>query len=149
MPIFIVQGNYTRDALTGLVHSPEDRSTAVRQLTEAAGGKMIDWFVTFGEYDFLVISEFPDEVAAASSVLIAASSGAVTNLKTSLAMRGPDAKKAFERAGKLASKFRAPGQPSASDKEARTMPVKGSAPTARTAPISTSLGTGSRSSRKS
>jgi uncharacterized protein with GYD domain len=142
MPIFIVQGNYTRDALTGLVHSPEDRSTAVRQLTEAAGGKMIDWFVTFGEYDFLVISEFPDEVAAASSVLIAASSGAVTNLKTSLAMRGPDAKKAFERAGKLASKFRAPGQRLA-------VPVKGSGPTARTAPTSTSSGTGSRSSRKS
>ena len=30
MPIFITQGRYTRDAIKGMVVSPEDRADAVR-----------------------------------------------------------------------------------------------------------------------
>ena len=58
----------------------------------------------------MAISEFPDETAAAGAVLAAAAGGGVTDLKTALAMTGPDAMKAFGKAGELAPSFTSAGK---------------------------------------
>jgi uncharacterized protein with GYD domain len=110
MPIYITQGHYTRDAISGMIAAPEDRSKALKKLVDAAGGKLLSWYLTFGEYDFVAISEFPDETAAAGAVLAAAAGGGVTDLKTALAMTGPDAMKAFGKAGELAPSFTSAGK---------------------------------------
>lgn len=46
MPIFITQGRYSRDALKGMLAAPEDRAEAVARLAEAAGGKLLAYYVT-------------------------------------------------------------------------------------------------------
>ena len=46
------------------------RIAAVRKATEAVGGKMTAWYLTFGRYDFVVIAEFPDAKAAARLLLV-------------------------------------------------------------------------------
>ena len=38
-----------------MIVKPEDRTDAVRAMIELAGGKLLDYYVTFGDYDFLVI----------------------------------------------------------------------------------------------
>jgi len=38
-----------------MIKSPEDRSKAVAKLIKAAGGKLVSYYVTFGEYDFLLV----------------------------------------------------------------------------------------------
>ena len=53
MPTYITQGRYSREAIQGMIKSPEDRSKAVAKLIKAAGGKLVSYYVTFGEYDFL------------------------------------------------------------------------------------------------
>jgi GYD domain len=55
MPIFISQGRYSQEAMRGMVKTPEDRTEAVSKLIEAAGGKLLALYVTFGEYDWLLI----------------------------------------------------------------------------------------------
>ncbi len=80
MPIFVSQGCYSQDALKGMLAKPEDRGEAAAKLVQAAGGKMLAYYVTFGEYDWLVVSEMPDEQHAAAFVLTAAASGGVTNV---------------------------------------------------------------------
>ena len=60
MPIFITQGRYSRDAIKGMIANPEDRAEAASKLFEAAGGKLLAYYVTLGEYDWLIVSEFPD-----------------------------------------------------------------------------------------
>jgi uncharacterized protein with GYD domain len=35
-------------------------------------GRLIGWYLTFGHHDWLSISEFPDDKAAASAILAAA-----------------------------------------------------------------------------
>ena len=57
MPVFITQGRYTQDAVKGMMAKPEDRAESVAQLFAKAGGKMIAYYMTFGEYDFLIVSE--------------------------------------------------------------------------------------------
>lgn len=110
MPIFISQGRYTREAMRGMVNAPEDRSEQVRRLIEASGGKLLSYYVTFGEYDWLLVVEGPDDRAVAAAVIAAAAGGGVSDVKTTLAMTGAEAKEAFARAGDLAKNFRSAGQ---------------------------------------
>jgi uncharacterized protein with GYD domain len=94
MPIFITQGRYTREAVKGMIIKPEDRADAVSRLFAKGGGRLLSYYVIFGDYDFL---------------LAAASSGGVTGLRTSLAISSIEAKGAFAAAGDLAPGFRSAG----------------------------------------
>jgi uncharacterized protein with GYD domain len=91
-----------------MLAKPEDRAEAVGELFAKSGGKLISYYLTFGEYDFLIISEGPYE-GVATSVLVAAAGGGVTDLKTTLAMTSTDMKAAFAKAGPVAASFRTAG----------------------------------------
>jgi uncharacterized protein with GYD domain len=108
MPVFITQGRYTQDAIKGMLSKPEDRAEGVAQLFAKAGGKMLAYYMTFGEYDFLIVSEGPLDGAAAPAI-VAAAGGGVTDLKTTVAMTSADMKNAFIKAGSIASGFRSAG----------------------------------------
>jgi uncharacterized protein with GYD domain len=109
MPIYITQGRYTRDAIKGMIVRPEDRADAVSRLLAKAGGRLIGYYVTFGEYDFLAIAEVPNDVQAAAVLLAAASGGGVSDLRTTVAMTAVEAKGAFAAAGDLAPGFKSAG----------------------------------------
>lgn len=109
MPIFITQGRFTRDAVKGMMMKPEDRAEAVSRLVSKAGGRLIGYYLTFGEYDFLTIAEAPGETQMAAALLAAAGAGGVTDLRTTLAMTSVEAKGAFAAAADLTASFRSPG----------------------------------------
>ena len=109
MPIYITQGRYTREAIKGMIVKPEDRADAVARLLSKAGGRLIGHYLTFGEYDFLVIAEAPSETQMAAVLLAAGSSGGVTDLRTTVAMTSVEAKGVFAAASDLAPSFRSPG----------------------------------------
>ena len=110
MPIFISQGRYSQSAIKGMIAKPEDRSKATSRLIKAAGGRLLSYYLTFGEYDFLLVAEAPNEGVMAAAVLAAASGGGVTDLRTTLAMTPAEAMKAFEAAAGLAQSFQSAGQ---------------------------------------
>ncbi len=109
MPIYITQGRYTREAIKGMLVKPEDRAEAVSRLLAKVGGKLIGYYVTFGDYDFLLIAEAPDNTQMAAALLSAGASAGVTDLKTTVAMTSIEAKGAFAAASDVAPGFRAPG----------------------------------------
>ena len=109
MPIFITQGRFTQDALKGMLAKPEDRAEQVSQLAAKTGGKLLAYYLTFGEYDFLVIAEGPSAEVAAISSIVAGAGGGVTDLKTTLAMTSAEMKNAFAKAGPIAASFRSAG----------------------------------------
>ena len=78
----------------------------VRQLFAKSGGKLLVYYMTFGEYDFLTVSEGPYEGVAVSVI---AAAGGVTDLKTTLAMTSGDMKNAFARVGAVAGRLRPAG----------------------------------------
>jgi len=110
MAIYITQGRYTPEAVKGMVANPENREKAVADLMEKAGGKLLDLYFTFGEYDFLSISEAPSEEVMASALIAGAASGGISHLRTSVAMTSKDAMKAFKSAGALSKSFKPPGR---------------------------------------
>ena len=109
MPIYITQGRYTREAIKGMIVKPEDRADAVSRLLSKAGGRLIGHYLTFGEYDFLVISEAPSETQMAAVLLAVGSGGGVTDLRTTVAMTSVEAKGVFAAASDLALSFRSAG----------------------------------------
>jgi len=109
MATYITQGRYSREAIKGMIVKPEDRFEALSKHAARAGGRVIGYYLTFGEYDFLTIIEAPGETQMAAILLSAAGAGGVTDLRTMLALSAVEAKGAFAAAGDLAHSFRTPG----------------------------------------
>jgi uncharacterized protein with GYD domain len=110
MPIYITRGRYSAESIRNLVANPEDRLPAVRNLVEAAGAKLLNFYVTLGHYDFLVITEAPSAKEASAFILAAASAGSVTDIETTEAFTSSEAKQVFVGAGKAAEKYKLPGK---------------------------------------
>jgi uncharacterized protein with GYD domain len=111
MTIYISQGRYTREAIQGMIERPEDRAEAVEKLCKAVGAKLLNHYITFGEYDFLVILEAEGPMTDTMGAMLAvASTGTVTDLKTTIAVRSSEAMKAMEKAKTAMKDFRPAGQ---------------------------------------
>ena len=105
MSIFITQGRYTESAMKGMVDKPEDRLKAVEALMESVGVKLLNYYVTLGEYDFLVVTEGENLTDVVGALMVVGSTGTVTNLSTHQAMTTQEAKTAMEKANAVRAKF--------------------------------------------
>jgi uncharacterized protein with GYD domain len=74
-----------------------------------AGGKLLHYYATTGEYDVLIISEAPDGADAVIAGMAAAASGAVSHVVTTRAWTSSEFKTMAERAQKALTSYRAPG----------------------------------------
>lgn len=109
MGIFITQGNYTQSAMKGMIDNPDDREAAVGALMTSIGGKLLSYYMTTGEYDFLLVAEADNVTSMMSGLLIAGATGGVTNLKTTSALTMSEGRKAMETANKVRGTFRPAG----------------------------------------
>ena len=77
MPHFVTLLRYTQQGAAKIKESPA-RLDAARKAAEKAGGKIHSWYLTMGKYDAVLISEFPDDEAAARFMLATGALGNVT-----------------------------------------------------------------------
>lgn len=111
MPMFMCQGRYTQSAVTGMMATPEDRTEPVARLLEQAGGRLVGLYMTFGDYDWVIIAEAPNETAMASALIAATAGGGISGSKTTLLLNLQDSMNSFQQAGELARSFKSAGQP--------------------------------------
>jgi uncharacterized protein with GYD domain len=76
MPSYIVLGSWTQKGIENVKQSPS-RLDAAKKAFAAAGGKLTAFYLTMGRCDFVTISEFPNDEAAAKAALALGSSGSV------------------------------------------------------------------------
>ena len=67
MPIYITRGRYTREAIKGMIVKPEDRYESLSRHVARTGGRVLSYFMTFG--DFLTVIEAPGETQMAAVLL--------------------------------------------------------------------------------
>ena len=80
MARYIVLGSYTKEGAQGLVDASTDRRAAMDALHASVGAKLVDYYLTRGQYDFCVISEADSFSVVAAMSLKVRASGAVENL---------------------------------------------------------------------
>jgi uncharacterized protein with GYD domain len=78
MPAYITLCRWTQKGIENIKQSPS-RLDAAKKAFEAAGGKLTDFYLTIGQYDFVTISEFPNDEAAAKAAIAL---GAAGNVRT-------------------------------------------------------------------
>jgi uncharacterized protein with GYD domain len=106
MPKYLVQGTYTAEGAKGL---RKDGGSKRRQVAEAllkeAGGKLEAFYFTFGDTDFAIIADLPDNVSMAALSLAVNASG-VTQSKTTPLLTAEE----MDAAAKKQLGYRGPGQ---------------------------------------
>ena len=106
MPLFLSQVAYSEDGWQALVSNPQNRLDAIRPVVDKLGGRIINAYFAFGDYDFILIAEFPDNVSAAALAIAAAAGGAVKSIKTTPLMEAAEGLEAVRKAA--SSGYRAP-----------------------------------------
>jgi uncharacterized protein with GYD domain len=76
MPTYIVLNNWTDQGIRNVKDSPK-RLDATRKAIEAAGGKVLGYYLTMGRYDSVLIVEGPSDEVAAVLALSAGSQGSI------------------------------------------------------------------------
>ena len=98
MSLFALQASYSPLAWAALVKTPENRLDAVRPAVERLGGRIVNGWFSFGDYDVLVVCEMPDAVSAAALSMAISSSGAVKAVKTTSLMTFEEGGEALKKA---------------------------------------------------
>lgn len=76
MPTYIALVDYTQHGVENIEASP-DRLDEAKSLAESLGGEVTDFYLTMGQYDIVVVAEFPDDETYAQFALSVAKEGAV------------------------------------------------------------------------
>lgn len=112
MPTFIGYGRFTREAMQGMLQTPEDRTEPVSKLFEALGRRLVSWHMTPGcDFDWMLLAEAPDAEVVVTAGLVAAGGGGVEDIKVGRALSGPEAMRLFQKGGEAARSFKAAGHP--------------------------------------
>ena len=102
-------GGYTAEAWAKMIDNPGAREAAVRKTVEAVGGKLEQFFWSFGEDDYLGIIDAPDDVAAGAFAVAVGSSGSLRNLRTIKLITQEESRKLLEKAKSAKATYAPPG----------------------------------------
>jgi len=106
MPKYLFRGTYTAAGANGVMsEGGSSRSAAAAKLIESVGGTMEALYWTFGDDDFIVIADMPDQVAAAAVSMTVGGSGSLRVTTTPL-MSAAD----LDTAASRTVEYRPPGQ---------------------------------------
>ena len=106
MPKYLFHGSYTEEGLKGLLkEGGSKRREATEQLVKSIGGTLEAYYFAFGDNDFYLIVDAPDNVSATAGSLVANASGAV-KVKTVVLLTPEE----VDQAVKNTVEYRPPGQ---------------------------------------
>ena len=108
MAFYMHQWKYAQPAMKAMVDNPQNREDASRKIIEAFGGTLHQFFFSFGHYDGLAITEYPDDESSAAAAMAVATAGAVTNIETTKLMTAEEAKGAMQRVKTTSSGYKPP-----------------------------------------
>ena len=110
MPHFMMQVKYSADAVKAMVANPQDRKKAAAAAVEAAGGKLMCVYFSFGAKDILAIYEAPNAISAIGLSMIMGASGAASDVETTPLLTTAEAMEAMKHAAKAAPSYKPPAK---------------------------------------
>jgi uncharacterized protein with GYD domain len=108
--LFITYASYSNAGTKALIDKPADRTGAIKELVEKAGGKFKELYMTTGTNDIVLITEMPDGSDAVALGMAVTASGAVSKATTVRAWTASEFKGIAEKAAKFAGNYKPPGK---------------------------------------
>ena len=99
MPHYLHLVSYAPEGWAAIVAQPQNRVEAVKSAIEKLGGKIATAWFAFGEHDIILITEMPDNVAAAAIAIAFAAGGACKSVQTTPLLSQEEALQALKKAG--------------------------------------------------
>ncbi len=99
MAHYLVQVAYSAEAWASLVKNPQDRIAKVSKAVEKLGGNLLQGWMSFGDFDTILIMEMPDNVGAAAFAVAIAAGGACKGVKTTPLLSVEEGLAAMKKAG--------------------------------------------------
>ncbi len=99
MATFLVEAAYTPEAWAILLKNPQDRSQVVQTAIEKLGGRIERSWLSFGDYDIVVVVDMPDSVSAAAFAMAVSAGGSCKAVKTTPLLSVQEGVEAMKRAG--------------------------------------------------
>ena len=81
----------------------------MQKVAQAAGGKLEQFFWSFGDDDYLAIIDAPDDISAAAVSVAVGSSGSLRNLRTIKLITPEEGRKVLEKAKAAKTAYAPPG----------------------------------------
>tara|TARA_B100000575_G_scaffold290364_1_gene293929 strand:+ start:345 stop:662 length:318 start_codon:yes stop_codon:yes gene_type:complete len=82
MKIFISLGIYSQKGADGIINGSSDRRAAMEKMLSSVGAKLIDYHITRGQYDFVMLSEADSFESVAACALKAKAAGTLSEAVT-------------------------------------------------------------------
>ena len=98
MPIYMTKNSYSAEAMSHIINSADGRKEKIANHIEQAGGRLIDYYFSFGEFDGVCIYETPDSESALSVLAAIKAMGFVNKMETTELFSTEDAAEAFKKA---------------------------------------------------
>jgi len=100
MANYLIQVAYTPEAWAAIVNEPQDRIDKVRKAFKNLGGDIQQAYFSFGQYDVVLVAEFPNNVNAAALAIAFAAGGACKSVNTTPLLTREEAVEALKKAGR-------------------------------------------------
>ena len=98
MASFLVEAAYTPEAWSILVKNPQDRMQVVKGTVENLGGKVERSWLSFGDYDVVIVVDLPDNVSAAALAMAVSAGGSCKAVKTTPLLTAEEGLEALKKA---------------------------------------------------
>ena len=98
MAKFLIQLTYSDSALAELVKHPEDRGAAISEWFARLGGEIEVFYYCFGDYDTVVIAEFPNNETMGAIAFAVRSTGVAKDAKITILLSKEESVSALRRA---------------------------------------------------
>ncbi len=108
MSHFMIRWQFTDTSAKALVGKPHDRTGAAKTLVEGFGGKLHSYYLALGDYDGVVICEFPDNTAATACSMAAAATGGFSRFETTTLLTAAEAEAAMKKAHDTKTGYKPP-----------------------------------------
>ncbi len=109
MPLYMFSAKLSSESAKKLVANPEDRGIQIAHLCESFGGSLHAYYFAFGEADVIAIADLPDNETAMSMSMAVGSSGAVSDVKTTVLVPSDQAVDVLKNAARVAGQYTPPG----------------------------------------
>ena len=108
MTRYMIEVLSTPENLANLLKNPVDRTDAIRQIVEAAGGSFEQYYNNFSEGITFVIANFPDEMSVSSVTAAFFAGGGLASVRALPILTAAESVAVFKKAAALT--YRPPGK---------------------------------------